>query len=225
MRYTRYEYKRHDKLKFLCSMVVIGSISIGGGLYVGRFIFNKNQTELVQNVEVKNTDSNKVIDANMNIVSLQCGYYSSKENAEKSIDKLSNYCTPFIVESNGKFRVMAGIYEEKNAGKKFEKLISEGIEVSKIKLSIDGESDEDKKFIEVMDGVFTILNKLDEDDVKSIKTDDFKKWIQNIINKNDLNNSKKLSFVNNCINNLPKEINKNNRGEISADIYKAINEN
>ena len=69
------------------------------------------------------------------------------------------------------------------------------------------------------------INKLDEDGVKSIKTADFKKWTQNIINKEDLNNSKKLNLINECINNFPEEINKNNKGEISANVYKAINEN
>ena len=156
---------------------------------------------------------------------LQCGYYSKKENADKSVNELTTYCTPFIIESDGKFRVMAGIYEENNASEKFDELRSKGIEVAKIKLIINGESNEDKKCVEVMDGVFTILNKLDEDDVKSIKTADFKKWTQNIINKDDLNNSKKLNLINECINNFPEEINKNNRGEISANIYKAINEN
>ena len=47
----------------------------------------------------------------------------------------------------------------------------------------------------------------------------------NIINKEDLNNSKKLNLINECINNFPEEINKNNKGEISANVYKAINEN
>lgn len=223
MRYTRYEYKRYSKLKFLCSSIIIGGISIGGGLYISSFIFDRNQENSVQTTASKNSD--KVVDADMNIIALQCGYYSKKENAEKSVNELTTYCTPFIIESDGKFRVMAGIYEENNASEKFDELRSKGIEVAKIKLIINGESNEDKKCVEVMDGVFTILNKLDEDDVKSIKTADFKKWTQNIINKDDLNNSKKLNLINECINNFPEEINKNNRGEISANIYKAINEN
>lgn len=223
MRYTRYEYKRYSKLKFLCSSIIIGGISIGGGLYISSFIFDRNQENSVQTTASKNSD--KVVDADMNIIALQCGYYSKKENAEKSVNELTTYCTPFIIESDGKFRVMAGIYEENNASEKFDELRSKGIEVAKIKLIINGESNEDKKCVEVMDGVFTILNKLDEDDVKSIKTADFKKWTQNIINKDDLNNSKKLNLINECINNFPEEINKNNKGEISANIYKAINEN
>lgn len=223
MRYTRYEYKRYSKLKFLCSSIIIGGISIGGGLYISSFIFDRNQENSVQTTASKNSD--KVVDADMNIIALQCGYYSKKENADKSVNELTTYCTPFIIESDGKFRVMAGIYEENNASEKFDELRSKGIEVAKIKLIINGESNEDKKCVEVMDGVFTILNKLDEDDVKSIKTADFKKWTQNIINKDDLNNSKKLNLINECINNFPEEINKNNRGEISANIYKAINEN
>ena len=223
MRYTRYEYKRYSKLKFLCSSIIIGGISIGGGLYISSFIFDRNQENSVQTTASKNSD--KVVDADMNIIALQCGYYSKKENSEKSVNELATYCTPFIIESDGKFRVMAGIYEENNASEKLDELRSKGIEVAKIKLIINGESNEDKKCVEVMDGVFTILNKLDEDDVKSIKTADFKKWTQNIINKDDLNNSKKLNLINECINNFPEEINKNNKGEISANIYKAINEN
>ena len=112
MRYTRYEYKRYSKLKFLCSVIIIGGISIGGGLYISSLIFDRNQENSVQTTASKNNDKDKVVDTNMNIIALQCGYYSKKENAEKSVNELATYCTPFIIESDEKFRVMAGIYEE-----------------------------------------------------------------------------------------------------------------
>lgn len=225
MRYTRYEYKKYSKLKFLFSIVVIATVSIGGGLYISNFVFDKNKVSQVQSMSVGNSDSNKEIEGSINIIALQCGYYANKENADKSINALVSYCSPFIIENEGKFRVIAGIYREEEADKKFDELASNGIEVTKIKLIINGENSEDKKCIEIMDGFFTILNKLEEDDVKSIKTEDFKKWTKNIIGNDKVSDYKKLNQINECINNFPEEINKNNRAEISAEIYKIINVN
>jgi len=225
MRYTRYEYKKYSKLKFLCSIVVIATISIGGGISISNFVFDKNKVSQAQTMSIDNTDGNKVIEDSINIIALQCGYYDNKENADNAINGLVSYCTPFIIEDEGKFRVIAGIYGEEAADKKFDELASNGIEVARVKLIIDGEKSEDKKCIEIMDGFFTILNKLEEDDVKSIKTEDFKKWTKNIIGNDNLNESKRLNQINKCINSFPEEINKNNRAEISSEIYKIISGN
>ena len=45
MRYTRYEYKKSSKIKFLCSVAIIVGISIGGGLYISNFIFDGKQIQ------------------------------------------------------------------------------------------------------------------------------------------------------------------------------------
>lgn len=39
MRYIRYEYKKLNKMKFICIIVVIVGVFIGGGLYVSNFVF------------------------------------------------------------------------------------------------------------------------------------------------------------------------------------------
>ena len=57
MRYTRYEYKKSGKIKFLCSIAVIAGISIGGGLYISNFIFNGKQIQdnniIIQEIQLK----------------------------------------------------------------------------------------------------------------------------------------------------------------------------
>ena len=109
MRYTRYEYKKSNKVKFLCSVAIIALISIGSGFLISNFIFNGKQIE-DNNSDNSIRGNNK--DEVISFIALQCGYYSKEENAKESLTAISKYCEPFIVEEDGKYRVLAGIYKE-----------------------------------------------------------------------------------------------------------------
>ena len=221
MRYTRYEYKKSNKIKFLCSVAIIASISIGGGLYISNFIFNGKQ------IKDNNSDNSNSIEGNnegevQSLIALQCGYYSKEENAKELLTSISKYCQPFIVEEDGKYRVLAGIYKEEDGLKKIEEFKANNIDVAKVNLNISSDNVESKKIIEIIDGFLTITNKLEDSGVKSIKTAEFKAWADKIITDGSSVKSKKIDDLSSYVKNLPDEINKENRNINIQELYKLI---
>ena len=219
MRYTRYEYKKSNKIKFLCSVAIIASISIGGGLFISNFIFDGKQ--------IKNNNSDNSIQENnkeevLSFIVLQCGYYSKEENAKELLTSISKYCEPFIVEEDGKYRVLAGIYKEEDGLKKIEEFKANNIDVAKVNLNISSDNVESKKIIEIIDGFLTITNKLEDSGVESIKTTEFKAWADKIITDGSSVESKKTDDLSSYVKNLPDEINKENRNINIEELYKLI---
>ncbi|OPJ62045.1 sporulation-associated protein [Clostridium chromiireducens] len=221
MRYTRYEYKRSNKIKFLCSIALIAGVSIGGGLYLSNVIFNGKEIQSNSSNSGYSTDVN--YESNIqNIVVLQCGYYSKEENAKELVNSISKYCQPFIVEEDGKFRVLAGIYKEDDGLKKIEEFKNNNIDVAKVSLNISKDNVDNKKILEIIDGFLTVRNKLQDNGVKSIKTAEFKEWADKILNDNGSNKSEKLNYIESYIKNLPDEIDKTNSDTNIQQLYKLI---
>ncbi|MCE5222170.1 MAG: SPOR domain-containing protein [Clostridium sp.] len=222
MRYTRYEYRKSNKIKFLCSVAVIALISIGGGLFISKFIFNGKQIQ-----DNNSNNSRYSIEGNgkgkvPSLIALQCGYYSKEENAKELLTAISKYCEPFIVEEDGKYRVLAGIYKEEDGLKKIEQFKANNIDVAKVNLNISSDNIESKKIIEVIDGFLTITNKLEDNGVKSIKTTEFKEWTDKIITDDSIAKSKKINDLSSYVKNLPDEINKENSNINIPELYKLL---
>ena len=222
MRYTRYEYKKSGKIKFLCSIAVIASISIGCGLYISTFIFNGKQIQDNNINNSRNSTEGNYQGEVQKIIALQCGYYSKEENAKELVTTISKYCQPFIVEEDGKYRVLAGIYKEEEGLKKLEELKANNIDVAKINFNISSNNEENKQIIEIIDGFLTIVSKLQESEVKSIKTAEFKEWADTVINDGNSIKSKKTDDLSSYVKNLPDEINKANSNTNIQELYKLI---
>lgn len=222
MRYTRYEYKKSGRLKFICSVVVIVVMSLGGGVYVSNLIFDGKE---LQNINGNNLMQTSVSDNDgkiQNVIALQCGYYTKEENAKELINSLTQYCQPFIVEDDGKYRVMAGLYTEEDGIKKIDEFKQKKIDVAKINLNISNDNIENKKIIEIVDGFLEIINKFQDNEVKSIKTKEFKTWSDKIINDDSATKTKKLDDLDKYINNLPDEIDRTNNSSNMQGLYKLI---
>lgn len=217
MRYTRYEYKKSSKAKFLFTIALITSISIGSGLYISNFVFEGKQIE----DRSKNLSEVNYGIQDENFMALQCGYYSKEENAKELMSSISKYCEPFIVEDGGKYRVLAGIYKEEDGIKKIQEFKSNNMDVAKVNLDIQGDKLEIKKITEVIDGFLTITNKLQEKEVKSIKTAEFKEWANKAINDGGAK-SKKLEDLNNYVKALPEEIDKTSNNKNLQELYTLI---
>lgn len=217
MRYTRYEYKKFSKVKFLFIISAITLISIGGGLYVSKFVFEGKQIEdnpkYSSEVDYGNQDEKFMV--------LQCGYYAKEENAKELLTSISKYCEPFIVEDGGKYRVLTGIYKEEDGIKKIQEFKANNIDIAKVSLNIQGDKLEMKKITEVIDGFLTIANKLQEKEVKSIKTAEFKEWADTVINDDGIK-SKKLDDLYNYVRALPEEIDKTNNSKNFEELYKLV---
>ena len=221
MRYTRYEYKKSGKMKFLCGIVVIVGISILGGLYICKFIFSGKDINDNKNNSYS-TEKNVTVEK-QNLIALQCGYFSKQENAQTALSSVVGDFQPFLIEEDGKYRVIVGIYQkEEDASKKIDELKANGIEVSKIDLSISADSIENKKIIEVIDGLFKINNKLEDSEVKSIKTSDYKLWVDQIINDGKSSNLDKLNDLSKYVNDLPEEIDKSNNAINLQKLYQLV---
>lgn len=222
MRYTRYEYKKSGKLKFLCSVAIIAGISIGGGLYISNVIFDGKDIQSINKNDLKQSNIKDESDKIQNVIALQCGYYSKEENAKDSLNSISKYCQPFIMEDDGKYRVIAGIYTEEDAAKKIEEFKAGSIDVAKINLNLSSDNIDSKKIIEIINGFLTITNKLQDNQVKSIKTDEFKAWSDKIINDGNQVKTEKLKQLDDYVNSLPEEIDKTTNDTNMQQIYKLI---
>ena len=173
MRYTRYEYKKQGKIKFVMSVVLVATVSIGSGLYISKFLFSTKETSNMTQVTQKQNETVQ----SQGIMALQCGYYSKKENADISIPTISSYCQPFVVEENGNYRVIAGLYDDELGMKKLDELKGKGIDVAKVSIEIPTNTLEGKKIFQIVEGFLQITSKFEESDVKSVKTADFKTWV------------------------------------------------
>lgn len=222
MRYTRYEYKKSSNIKFLLTVVIVVVLSIGGGLYLSSVLFgNKEDTQKVNGINSAKESSVQV--QSSNVVVLQCGFYSKRENADALISSIKDYCYPFIAEENGNYRVIAGIFNEEEAIKKIQQFEEKGIEVSKTTLMLKTDGSDDQKVIEICDGFLRIMSKFEEADVNSIKTDDFKNWCNSILGSEG-EHGEKLKSIMNYVQNMPEEINKNNNSEEEHKFYNIIKE-
>ncbi|ETJ16715.1 hypothetical protein Q604_UNBc4C00036G0014 [human gut metagenome] len=156
------------------------------------------------------------------IMALQCGYYSKKENADISIPTISSYCQPFVVEENGNYRVIAGLYDDELGMKKLDELKGKGIDVAKVSIQIPTDTLEGKKIFQIVEGFLQITSKFEESDVKSVKTADFKTWVDGIINDGNSIQSEKLKNIQSYVQSLPDEISKSNSADSVQSLYTLI---
>ncbi|MCQ2022418.1 SPOR domain-containing protein [Clostridium butyricum] len=218
MRYTRYEYKKQGKVKFVMSVVLVATVSIGSGLYISKFLFSTKETSNMTQVTQKQNETVQ----SQGIMALQCGYYSKKENADISIPTISSYCQPFVVEENGNYRVIAGLYDDELGMKKLDELKGKGIDVAKVSIQIPTDTLEGKKIFQIVEGFLQITSKFEESDVKSVKTADFKTWVDGIINDGNSIQSEKLKDIQSYVQSLPDEISKSNSADSIQSLYTLI---
>lgn len=180
MRYTRYDYKKKSGGGFFLWILLIIILAVAIGITIFKMFFsdgeisnslkvpNKSQKE-----ESINTDENSGV-----FKVIQCGLFSKEENANSALKTLPSSMTGFVIQEEGKFKVMAGIYRDEECAKKTEELTKASINNFTIKCSIPKDSSEKKIEAQIIEGYLQIINKFEESDVKSVKTVDFKKWTE-----------------------------------------------
>lgn len=223
MRYTRYEYKKPGNFKFILAVVVVAVLSVSGGMYISNALFGKYEiAEKTMSVNSSKETYGKI--QSSSLVAVQCGFYSKRENADMLAASINKYCYPFIIEDNGNYRVIAGIYNEEDSQKKIQQFQDMGIEVAKTTVNLSADTLDDKKIIEVTDGFLKIMSKFEESDINSIKTSEFKEWCNNIVNADGQEQGDKLKQISNYVQSLPEEIDKSNNSEAAYGFYKLIKE-
>ncbi len=154
-------------------------------------------------------------------LTVQFGYYSSKENADKVKNEVGESAT--VIKDGEKYRVIGYIGKEEKTNKYIETIKNKGLENSKGKFYIPNSEACDKKIIEVTNGLLEIIDKTKDQSVKSVKTDEFKSWVEKLEVCKECKNSENLEGLKNEVKNLPEAISKNNIENSYQIIFNLLN--
>ena len=154
---------------------------------------------------------------------VQCGYFSAKESAESVKNKIGEQAK--ILTEKDKFRVVSYIGTKEEQAKKIsDKFTNEEIENTKVRFELPADTIIDKAIIEMINGILDITNKLNESDVTSVKSDEFKAWTNQLKEVNE--DAKKDNFIKmkKMINELPTEVTKKEKEKIYQTIYDILSD-
>ena len=229
MRYTRYDIRKRNKSNFTFFLII--TLVLVLAFILGTVIFNlvspsnikkgntitKDNTNIVRSKDNKSNSSNYII--------IQRGIYAKKENVSGVLNSLKPYGNIFTIEDNGKTRVFLGIYEEDEGIKLMKKLTDNKIDNSKMTFAINKKDLCDAEISEIITAYIKIVNKLSEKDVKSVKTEEIKKWVSSLDKvEKDSSNIKTLNNLKEHINKLPKDLTKDQSSKSYIFIYNILKE-
>ena len=180
MRYTRYDYKKKGGGGFFLWILLIIILALAIGITIFKMFFSEGEISNSLKVPNKSQQEESINTAeNSSIFKIiQCGLFSKEENANSTLTTLPSSMTGFVIQEDGKFKVMAGIYKDEESAKKTEELTKASINNFTIKCCIPKDSSEKKIEAQIIEGYLQIINKFEESGVKSVKTVDFKKWTE-----------------------------------------------
>ena len=222
MRYTRYDYKNKKGGNVVFSLIIIGILAIALGIGIFKLFFYNDGSGL-NNISNVPNESNSPLNQK-NFIALQCGVFSNKENADIALGKLPSSYVGFIVEDKDKYKVIAGIYNEEDAEAKSEELAKESIDNYKAKYTINIKNSNDKIECEIINGLLDIANTLSQSEVKSVKTLEFKNWLSNIENNEEITGEEVFALIQN-LNNLPEEVTISSINEHIVYVYNILYKN
>lgn len=212
MKYTRYNYKKkNDKgMKSIVFLITIILIALAIGTALAKVIFN-GEFSIIDTLnfnKAQNNEEKQVGDSKLygTFEIIQCGYYSKEENALETQKKLNDKVPVYVLKEGDKFRVISGIYSlDKGEGDK-SKILELGVNAIRLKIAIQGDSYYDSLVYGVVDGYIKILEGLKDSKVKSVNTEEFKKWASSFEEKDD--KVSEIKLIKEHINNLPTELTK-----------------
>ena len=229
MRYTRYNYKKNKNNNLIMFILKLVGTVVGAGLcgialaYVAISVLTKNNALPAANIgnktsieannnEVVNSEegSNGAVSNTSVFYTVQCGYFSNENNANQILSSINGKYSAFIYKDQDKFRVLSGVYESDKVDQIVSELKNSNIECAKIKFSFNNDDKVEYQISSIFDGYIRLLDTAFSDDVKSINTDDFKGWTNEL---EKISAGEKVDILNNLkehISNLAAEISKEN---------------
>lgn len=180
MKYTRYNYKKKKPLNYFILFFICGVfvLSLAFGSVISKLLI-KDKSNLKRNSnEVNIINKNKKAEnGTLNFYLVQTGVFSKVENATENKKKLSELgYESFIIEDEGKQRVIIGIFEEEEATNIVKDIKGKGLDIARILLDIDKSNNESNEIAEIISANIKVFSKLREKEVMSIKTEEIKKW-------------------------------------------------
>ncbi|GAA0747577.1 hypothetical protein [Clostridium oceanicum] len=229
MKYTRYDFKKRNKGNFVFVLIIVLVLVLA--FVLGTVIFkvfqNKDSVKITnstnKNKNTKSCDVKYSSNNNTRFILIQKGIYADKNNAMTTLNSIKSYPKSFPIEEGGKTRVCFGFYYEKDAEKLIKDLKEKKIENSSIKFDLSKKDLCDIEIVEILNAHIQIVDKLSENGVKSVKTDEFKKWVaslQQVKGKNK--NLETLNKMKSYISKMPKELNKDKKNENYSYIYNIL---
>lgn len=210
MSYTRYNIKKKNKVPtILIISLLIFFITITLSLA------NKNFFKEAKESSTNNVNNHEAL-LTAEFSALQLGKYEVLENADKTYKSGQEFGIPFKVKEGNCTRVFLGIYNNKNLDTICQNLKSKGVETSKVSYKIEPKSFEEKEASQCVDALITIINKLEDKNIKSINTSELKKWCSSL---KEENKSAKLEKIQDYIKKLPNYISIKEAEGIYAYLY------
>ncbi|SHI49496.1 Sporulation related domain-containing protein [Clostridium cavendishii DSM 21758] len=230
MKYTRYDFNKgkNNSNRFGIIVILMVVIALVIGTLIAKFLFlgqgspEKIKVEKPNSIQAEDSKTQSK-DGVENYSIVQCGYYSKKENADDLKNKLKDKYDIFILNEGDKYRAISFIGKPEDATKLLEKLTTENITATKINYKIDKSASCNLEIAGMISGYLEIISKLNDKDVKSVKTEDFKKWADTLKGEASGANYKTYKELQDTIKNLPKEITKAENDKSYSDIFKALN--
>lgn len=233
MKYTRYNKKKNNSfLNILFMGLIIVFVAFLIGTMMSRILFkDKIQKEDGDNgtniIADKDNDESKKEESDVSngvkLYSIQCGFFKEKANAEQLMNNLRGKYPVFLYEENDGFKLMVGIYEEEKCNEVMKKL--EGEKLEPVRVSFDFGNDDlyNAEIGEISNANIKLFNKLEDDGVKSIPTEDIKNWIKELKEVQGEEDSKTLlqEFKDYTLN-LPDEILKSDLEKYYTELFGMI---
>ncbi|MGL5086221.1 MAG: SPOR domain-containing protein [Clostridium sp.] len=221
MRYTKYQYKKKNSGASFFTSIIIMIVGAGAiGLVVGTVIFNTvwsgkgiKASEPSIDVSTEQVSSKEVF------TTIQCGYFSKEENANKVLESLGKSYNSFISKEEDKFRVLAGVFTEEDGEKVLTDLKTKGIDAAKVKFTLNEENKVEGQVSAIADGYFKIVSTLKDSEVKSLSTTEFKAWSKALPEVTEGDNKEAVNEFKKHIEQLPEELKKENLTEELKYIY------
>lgn len=215
MSYTRYDYRKKGKKFFVIyALVIIFSIIIGTVIF--RFLL-LGRTELIKNNKIGNNLNNSDAEDNISFGIIQCGLFSSEENANEVLNNISSDFQKVLVKSDDKYKVVAGIYSKENINEKLSLLSNQQIENFNINCVLNNNDLNEKIISKIIEAYLKVIDTVNEKDVEGYNTSKFKQWVSEVSSgcKEEENINKLLENI----NSLPEEYKKENISDSINFLY------
>nr|WP_253199701.1 SPOR domain-containing protein [Clostridium gasigenes] len=151
--------------------------------------------------------------------SVQCGYFSKEENANKVLESLGKSYNSFVVKDEEKFRVLVGVFTGEEGDKALKELKEKGIEAAKVKFTLDEEDKVQEQISAISDGYFKIVTTLKNNEVKAVSTSEFKGWTKELPEITEGDKKEIIGQFKKHIEELPSELKKENLTDELKYIY------
>lgn len=230
MKYTRYDIKRKNSSNLFIFMVIlcilVSSVLLGT-IFSNLVLKNKPSGAVVNlndNASTKTNHGNSAV-ASSSYMIIQFGDFKNKDYAkvlQNTINqKLGN---SYMIQNGDSTRLIMGIYNESEGNAAIKRASDKEVETSKKIFQVKSSDLCNSEIAKIIDANLSVIGKLLSDTtIKSIGTDDLKKWTQNLkdVDKNSTNYTVLVNLKKHT-SNLPKEMTKDNIEENYSFIYSQL---